>query len=239
MDPIKMEAPYPRADAPCAILRPLKQNQWDSEYVTPEMEDNNLSFFVNVPPNRFHNLLKKKTKLDTTMQAPKQMSEPMEFSLFGFDVYIEAGIAAEDYYNIVNDCSFVFRYMGGREYLREPLLKFPGIQARVRQLELKLPWTDMRDPEKSVPGGVSADNMSPFAPAVPLTWEDAKKHLQDEIDELWEDRLGYVRFNIGKAKLRIRPTEAFGVTLEWPKAPKVSRPIRLTAVLVGLTWTAL
>lgn len=48
------------------------------------------------------------------------------------------------------------------------------------------------------------------------------------------------RFTIGRAALRIRPTESFQIKIRWPQAaPTLTTNVRLRMYLVGLTWTAL
>jgi len=50
----------------------------------------------------------------------------------------------------------------------------------------------------------------------------------------------FYKFTIGRSALRIRPTEAFQVRLDWPTAaPTIAANTRLQVHLQGLQWTPL
>jgi len=132
----------------------------------------------------------------------------------------------------MQDAEFLFTYTGNRIYLAVPLFHIP----------------DNDDPIKS-------EYIMPTVPenhkmASDLTAEELKQH-QDDCGGTYEEFLKKIaegsetgrrlyKFTVGKSALRIRPTEAFQISMNWPNgAVPVEERFKIYVFMHGLMWTPL
>lgn len=209
---------YPYATSsplPSAILRPLQQPIYDTES-TPAAGTafSEMIFFQRqVGQTMAFQPSQVKTTADTNLQQPGQLPNPLEFSLFGFLVEMQPGIAFSDFNVLYTTGQFIFTYTGNRIYLNIPMTR--------------------------IPQGISPEGFAGAA-STALNVHNGVGHVSN-----------LYKFTIGRAALRIRPTESFQIRLNWNSAlgstigsstaylPALTAAIRIRVYLVGLTWTAL
>lgn len=209
-----------------AYIRPLQEPLFDSDYVDGTSE--RIEFFDLQIGQSFAHGAERRTKglWDTNLFVSHQICHPREFSILGFNILLEHGISEEDRAAILNDGILTFEFSGRRPYLTLPLLRMPPYEAPLIDdvvlfsKELAEFLTELRN-NKTV---ISADETN--------RWIERSKEVAAKRSPLF-------KFNLGRAAIKIKPGEAFGVRWSWPKPPKVSRPIKVYQLIEGLHWSPL
>lgn len=120
---------YPYAQSqplPSAILRPLQQPLYDTEVLKLLDAVTEKIFFQRQLGNSdASGTITSKSIVDTNLQQPGQLANPLEFSLFGFTFEVDASVTLANFRTIYNRAAFVFTYTGNRVYLQIPLFKIP------------------------------------------------------------------------------------------------------------------
>jgi hypothetical protein len=217
---------YPYATSsplPSAILRPLQQPIYDTELIAGGAASSEIIFFqrqvgqtLAQTPSSTSTNGNIKTLVETNLSQPGQLPNPLEFSLFGFLVEMNPGITVADFNTVYKTGLFTFTYTGNRVYLQVPVTR--------------------------IPQGVSPEGFA----AIASTGTSGSVAATTSISEV-HNGVGHIsnlyKFTIGRAALRIRPTESFQVRLNWNSAQSPSitpvADVRIRVFLVGLTWTAL
>ena len=233
--------------------RPLRGCKYDTEIVVGE-DCHALDFFrsqygapfgvwgghnmPSPPPDYPKDRLK--TFADTNMNQSGVLEYPLEMSILGFSFFVEAGASEADRAEIVRKGVFNFWFSGRRTYFDRALSLFPN-QRGPRDLavqdkefeetisELKKKW-----------GGRDRSKESEFPER-----DVASEELATDIDELIKsfntksslDRYTMVPFVMGGRAMKIKPNELFGVRVNFENTPKVSKPVRVSAVIEALIWT--
>jgi len=126
-------ANYPYAFSsplPSAILRPLQQPLYDTENlpIGAPVGAQEIAFFQRqlgqtmalVPAGAA------KTESETNLTQPGQLPNPQEFSVFGFNMSVPAGVVLADFLAIYLASVFQFLYTGNRIYLQVPANRIPA-----------------------------------------------------------------------------------------------------------------
>lgn len=237
---------YPYAQSmplPSAILRPLQQPLYDTEYLqittaTFTATANEQIYFQRQlgQTTAFGGAVK--TESETNLQQPGQLANPIEFSLFGFYFEVAPDTSVSDFVAFYRQASFTYTYTGNRIYLQIPLTRIPqGV-----------------GPEGFAGAGVAADTANSNSMV-----HNGVGHISN-----------MYKFTIGRSALRIRPTESFQAKVRWPSGNPTgfgtalvagagggagvvlgtaayvgTTPVagnafmRTRCILGGLTWTAL
>jgi hypothetical protein len=125
--PIPSNYPYVTSSpAPSAILRPLQQPLYDTEILPAAGTPNELQFFVRPQGQNTAFGALVKTEAETNLQQSGTLAQPLEFSLFGFQVEIDPGVVLADFNAIYQASAFSFLYTGNRVYLRLPTSRIPA-----------------------------------------------------------------------------------------------------------------
>jgi hypothetical protein len=153
-----------------------------------------------------------KSTADTNLAQPGQLANPLEFSLFGFNFVILPIPAVSESVTLI-DFANIFS---------ESVYTFLYTGNRIY----------LQIPLNRIPQGVGPEGFSALGPAAAVERTVVKNgvgHISN-----------FYKFTIGRSALRIRPTEAFQVRLEWPGgAPTIANNTRLQVYLNGLSWTPL
>lgn len=212
-------ASYPyaySAPLPAALLRPLQQPLYDTEIVPSANTPNEIRYFQRQlgQVTAFGNL--NKTAAETNLGQPGQLANPLEFSLFGFNYVILADQQVEE--------TPAFVLLGDFTAITaDSVFTFLYTGNRIY---LQIPLC-------RIPQGVAPEGFSALS-----------NQVQAEERTIVHNGVGHIsnfyKFTIGRSALRMRPTEAFQVRLEWPNgAPTITVNTRTQVYLLGLQWTPL
>lgn len=205
--PVAVSSPLPSA-----VLRPLQQPLYDTES-TGTGAISEIIFFQRQLGQTMANVgggSNIKTAVETNLQQPGQLANPLEFSVFGFLVEVEPGTTLADFNTLYRAAVFVFTYTGNRVYLQIPINR--------------------------IPQGVSPEGFSALAGQTAATTSTMVHNGVGHVSNLY-------KFTIGKAALRIRPTESFQAKLSFNSSLSSTATLvaatRVRCYIVGLSWTAL
>ncbi len=123
MGTVGFPASYPYAQSsplPSAILRPLQQPLYDTEYLPASSTPQSLIFFQRQLGQTTAYLTATKTESETNLQQPGQLANPVEFSVFGFFLEMAPDVSVVDFINVYKQSCFFFTYTGNRIYLQIP-----------------------------------------------------------------------------------------------------------------------
>lgn len=213
--------PFPfAAPLPGVYLRPMQQPIYDTEVLPKKNTPYELRFMQRqLGQNTLHGDYVK-TIAFTNLVQPAQLSNPLEFSLFGFQLYVfdKHGeiVDRRERGRVFGQAAFTFTYTGNRIYLQVPAYLIPADQ---------------------VPD--IAEFMRPVLPTglVKELHDQTNPKTPEEIRQEEAKRAMY-KFTVGRSALRIRPTESFSFNIEWPYgAPQLHDDVRIALVMRGLMWT--
>lgn len=202
------------APLPSAILRPLQQPLYDTEVLLAAAPQAAIRLFqLQLGQAMADGTIK--TFAETNLTQPGQLANPLEFSLFGFNFVVLPQVPAT--------APFVTQ----RDFMQITSNSAFTFTYTGNRIYLQLPL-------HRIPAGVSAEGFSALdaqaAPAERTNIHQGVGHISN-----------FYKFTIGRSALRIRPTEAFAVTVDWPTVVPVTPAsnTRLQVFLLGLTWSAL
>jgi hypothetical protein len=251
--PLAINTPLDRA-----YLRPLQQPLVDSEWYVPTKGIKELVFFCNPINDKFHHLDEQKTKHDTNLISKHMLSYPLEHSILGFRASLDPKTSQADRDALLSHGALVeFRFSGNRNYLQVPfsdicaarkdaqssgqILSNHELVETTRHLDHTDPALQPSEQERRARelrfGPVKAQMSGHAMDGV----EHTNQKLVEMAIQLLDKTCGknYYPFNLGRSALKIKPDEAFSMTLSWKKTPLVSRPVRITMEIVGLLWQPL
>lgn len=220
------------APLPSVHLKSLKQPLFDTEVLPAYSPPSELRFFQRQLGQLTEYGDVRKTLHLTNVQQPGQLANPLEFSLYGFQLHIwtpSGSVSAEDREKILANSLFQFMYCGNRIYLSVPGWSIPtnGMPA-VQPIE-KVPFPQIPEPVSSDPK-VEEKRQKDF--------DKIMSDFAKETYDLKKENKLYL-YVVDSAVLRIRPTESFQVALEWKQPPALGHPVFITCVMHGLTWSPL
>lgn len=203
---------YPYAQSmplPSAILRPLQQPLYDTEnWTTTTVAE--IIFFQRQLGQSFAQGSGTKSEVDTNLQQPGQLANPLEFSLFGFTFEVDTSCSIANFRTLYNTTCFIFTYTGNRVYLQIPLLK--------------------------IPQGVGPEGFGYGIGATTgqtLVDNSIIKNGVGHVSNLY-------KFTIGRSALRIRPTESFQIKVRFSTSTgSTTTTVRCRVYIHGLQWTPL
>ncbi len=238
--------PYPLAigiPLDCATMLPLQQPLFDSEWFIPGKGIKDLPFFKNPigyegahwsNGGKFEHLDEIKTKHDTNLNQPSVLDYPIEFSILGFNAFVDSKTSDRDRDALLSSGAlFTFLFSGNRPCLSIP---FEHILKKSHQKEsvchaLADYWTKIESakPESNITHPRKDESKE----------REPKDDLIDHAVKLLEKCVGdqFYKFNLGKSALKIKPGEAFRAALSWKKTPLLSKPVKIYVEIVGLRWT--
>lgn len=219
-----------------ALLTPTQQPIFDSEWY-PERGVKQLDFMKRGIGYPFAHKPRQKTRADAFLDKPEQLSNPLEFSVFGFSVRF-LGISGELRDRITRDAEFVFKYNGNRLRLTLPLHHLPGgdVDEGIR-IHYVLPvdapkrkswfgnlvdWATF----KKIPSFVGADE----------GYGSVSKNEQKEAEDFFAAVKRMHKFSVGHSAIRIHPTESFGISMIWPDEVPVKERFKIYVFMHGLLW---
>jgi hypothetical protein len=125
--PVPANYPYAYSSPmPSALLRPLQQPLYDTEILPAAGTPNELQFFVRPAGQNTAFGALVKTEAETNLQQSSTLAQPLEFSVFGFQIEVMVGTALADFVAIYTGSAFSFLYTGNRVYLRIPTSRIPA-----------------------------------------------------------------------------------------------------------------
>lgn len=189
-----------------AYLRPLVDCIYDTEYYDPSKPSNKLSFFQRPIACKFLNSNEDKHRCETNLNQSAMLDYPREFSINGFGIFFEAGTAREDIEEISKNAVFEFLFMGNRPIFRRPLSLFPNLTCQTN---------DSNRPDKII------------------RIVDGKEIELSIINDMDSQSIVPFESPHDKELLRINPGQRFGVVIYWKAPPKVSKPMKIIAVING------
>ncbi len=219
---------YPFVHGPTTYLRPFKGSLFDAEMLLASATIR-IAFFHNpLMQSDASGLILTKTEYETNLVQSQQLANPQEFSITGFQFFIEEGISESDKNLIINTGGFQFRYRGGRSFPMIPLISFPRYAASpIARIVTEGYDAALRSEQEQ------EQREAQRTPRI----RDARDRPQRDPNRPLEISLRTtVSATIGSSAFRIRPTESFEVIVGWPQPITVSRPVRLMAQIVGLDW---
>jgi hypothetical protein len=202
-----------------AILRPLRQPLFDSEFLPAGTKFEKIKLFERAVGQPMLFCAREKTNHHTNLNQRGQLCFPLEFSILGFNFFADEQFAEGCYNRLISEGLFTFTYSGGRSYLQIPLIRMPRHRTKVCAADLVYKIYD--ENSKNVIKNPTTEQFSEF-----------NKKREDEAPDKWA-------FNIGKSALRIRAGESFGVTLSWPYPIELKTSGFIYGFIDGLTWTPL
>jgi hypothetical protein len=222
-------ANYPYAQSspqPAAILRPLQQPVYDTELIITNTTE--IIFFQRQIGQPFANAnavnsATTKTVNDTSLYQPGSLPNPIEMSVFGFLFEVQAGCLFADFNQVYSTGLFTYTYTGNRVYLQVPINR--------------------------IPQGVSPEGFASYTGNAATTGTNTTGQVHNGVGHV----SNLYKFTIGRAALRIRPTESFQARLNYVSGTSVNcgtisglangnngtGSLRLRTYIMGLTWTAL
>lgn len=121
-------ANYPYAVSsplPSALLRPLQQPLYDTDVLlAPAATQNALAFFQR-SLGQADAAATVKTVAETNVAQSGQLANPLEFSVFAFNVVLQPAVTIADFNAIMTGSVYTFLYTGNRVYLQCPLNRLP------------------------------------------------------------------------------------------------------------------
>ncbi len=214
-----------------AQLRPLNCPIFDTE-IYPERGAKNLYFMTRPIGENFEFSEEKKAPLDTCLHISGMIQKPIKFSILGFSVHIDSRTTDDDRAVLIESGLLRFYIAGAVPYLEIPLTLMPRLKIDIEPIvkiydknveEIKMLSRNLEDvPEKSIAIMKRINELS-----------------NESIAAVSEEAKMFHKFNIGKRCLKIRPGEAFGMSIEFKNAPKISKPARIVAAMHGLKWSLL
>lgn len=220
------------APLPSVPLKFLKQPLFDTELLPAYSPPSELRFFQKQLGQLTEYGDVRKTLHLTNVQQPGQLANPLEFSLYGFQLHIwtpSGAISAEDREKILANSLFQFMYCGNRIYLSVPGWAIPTNGMPAMQPIEKVPFPQIPEPVSDDPK-VQERRQKEF--------DKVMSDFAKETYDLKKENKLYL-YVVDSAVLRIRPTESFQVALEWKQPPALSHPVFITCVMHGLTWSPL
>ena len=214
--PAGFPASYPyaySAPLPSAILRPLQQPLYDTEELAAPTTATEIRFFQRqLGQSDASGGIGSKSLAETNLGQPGQLANPLEFSLFGFTFVLQPTAQAA----FVAQVDFANIYQAA-------VFTFLYTGNRVY----------LQIPLNRIPSGVAPEGFSTLdgqaAPTERTQVHNGVGHISN-----------FYKFTIGRSALRIRPTEAFQIRLEWPQAaPLIGTVTAMQVHLTGLQWTPL
>ena len=224
------------APLPSALLRPLKQPLYDTIRVPEGYDLRELRFMMNGLGQRCPISQKDKDSNDTNLIQPGQLANPLEFSVFGFNLTIN-GLDEAEKKELLYNSNFTFLYTGNRIYLNLPAEAIPETKEAmplypILQSQFGAKGVGLTESQKAEHGVSEKD--SP---------DEAIAKSRERVDKMIKDakalRPEFYSFIVGSACLRIRPTESFQIRLEAPKGLKFKKPFSIRPYIIGLQWTPL
>lgn len=224
--PVGYGIPYPTGWSPSdrGYLRPLQSPLFDSEYI--DMESVKIDLFKTPIDGFFQSTVvqrKKKWKGDTNLNQSGKLDCPIEFSILGFNLILDPTAAETDRNEALKDGLLTFGFSGHRPYLQVPLIRMPELRAFFSELNR------LREKNADQWRAIQKEN----------TQGKLSREEIDQMVELQARSFQMLKFNLGKSALKIKPGEEFYANIEYPSAPRVSRPVKATLLIEGLMWAPL
>jgi hypothetical protein len=112
---------------PRALLRPLKQDLYDTENIPSAGGVNQLVYFQRpFGQNIAQAPVAAKTYADTNMNQASQLGTPQEFDLYGFNFRLGDMVTLADFQAVMDQGVFTFNFGQGRPWLRTQLANIPS-----------------------------------------------------------------------------------------------------------------
>ena len=232
--PLVINTPLDRA-----YLRPLQQPLFDTEWFLPGKGIKQLEFFSRAIEHKYQYLEEIKTRHDTNLVLNNQLTYPREHSILGFRATLDSRTSQEDRDALLSSGALVeFTFGGNRSYLTVPFFDICAPRKDEKSVGEILAAREL---------GLSATTLlhpANFNPKPEPTAKDDNRRLIDYAVKLLEkagsgNKQKYYPFNLGRSALKIKPDEAFKMTLSWKKTPQVLKPVRIVMEIVGLLWQPL
>lgn len=235
--------------APQPMSRPLKQPQYDAEFLPAGRPLSEINFFRSAIGYSFeHKYTETKQIEDTNLQQPGQLCMPLEFSLFGFNFNVQHGIAVENLQKIYFRASFQYITCGNRPLLTVPLnmiyerrFSLPALLERERTVSFPQTDEDVREhiPRHPIPVDFPDEPDAPEEPQIEETaLRDAQGNLQaiETSKERQQRAQEYYNFTVGRSALRIRHGQNFGIKVRWARPIVLTEEVYVQAIMNGITW---
>ena len=218
------------------FLRPLAQQLRDTEIYDPNKVGHNgpfkLDFFVRPISQKMLMSDETKSLVDTNLTRSGSLAAPFEFSLFGYNFFVEESASDEDKAKIVDGGLFSFFYFGDRRFSDMNLIQMPRRSA-------KMDFWDYAHLMQRFP---QEFNIAP-SEAPNMTVEQMKKSFyawrENSNAQCFPSQKHYMPAEVGRSVQKFNSGECFRVEIEWKRAPQVSRPLRLLSCLEGILWSPL
>lgn len=183
-----------------AYLRPLQEPLYDTEVLDYTSPATSLTYFQRPISQSTAALTITKDFSETNLNQSSMLDYPREFSILGFNIVLDSTIGLASLSAIFRRAYFQFVFSGRRPYLTCPMHRLPQ--------------------GNSIQGGVSS--------TVAAGGADSGKSAFGAMGI--PHVANFLKFNLGRAALKIKPGEAFNAKITWP----VVLPTGATGLLTTL-----
>ncbi len=172
-----------------AYLRPLQQPLYDTEIFDYTTPPNTLVFFQRPISQTTQSLNQTKYTSETNLNQSAMLDYPREFSILGFTISFDSTLGLKLQANILRRAYYTFTFSGNRPYLQIGLDRIPAGMGL--------------EGAAAMNGGTSTSDSGQNI----TCFKNGLGHVAN-----------YLKFNLGRSALKIKPGEAFNGSINWPVA---------------------